>query len=457
MGGGLARLDLLRNEHRFFLLPEAGGNFLVWLEREWEEIRFSPNPHVLTLYFESDEHEVPFGTSVKARQFFPTPITLIPPTWDEEFRFEVKGTRHEVERMKTAPKFLRLAEAVSEARSLLKIPALRPYLAVGYERRHFVPRDGSPIRFTVDREIRYWFLGPGVGGVAPLGDERILRLEAKVPVGEEEHPGWVDLRRSLGTYGALPINSKRNEGFARIGQYLADRFGLGVTRDLVGYEIEAKLLVHHDDPLALFRQIKEWTKRETLPILLPDHFPFTIDAETVNQYWAEESDVGLVDGLKVLFRGEQFNSVLKTKSEVLDPEIGIVKRREVKAKSVAYSPQAYREMVTSWSERARSPRFLGHLIRWRRAIWPEEVNSRRVYHISLDRCAAAGRQMPLWQIEIEYIGSIRGGAAPTRDLERTVVGELQHLVGCLLVCANQGGRVVLEPTTLTKFQWFAGL
>lgn len=450
-----ANLDLLRREHRLFLVPEAEAALLASLGRDWKEVHFSDRPHVLTVYLESDEHDVPFGTSVKLRQFLPAAPRKPAAVWDEPFRFEVKGTRRESERQKTAPRFLSIERAVREARRQFSITPLRPYLAVGYERRHFVPLDGSPLRFTVDRDVRYWYLtGNGVEAVS-LGEERLLRLEIKAPVADgSDLPVLAALRAVLADAGALPINSKRNEGFARIGQYLEDRFGSGVEHDLPGYEIEAKLLVRADDPTHVFRFLRACMSHDTRPLCLTPSFPFTIDAEAVNQYWAEGVGGRPVEGLKLLLRGDHFGTVQKSETMVLDRTYGIVRRREVKTPAIPYTPAAYRAALDGWLAAAVAPRFAGYLVRWRRAVWPVEISSQRVYHVSLDRCVSAGRT-PLWQVEIEYVGRLAGGA-PSPDLEAAAVGDIRHLVRRLLERANRKGRGWLEPTTLTKFAWLLG-
>lgn len=451
---GLAELDLLRHEQRFFLWPPAAEGFSAELRRGWREVQFSDRPHVLTIYLESDEHDVPFGTSVKLRRFLPQPADALSRGDDGTFQFEIKGTRGETERTKTTRRATSLPEAIAEARAALNIPTLRAYLAVGYERRHFVPRDGTPLRVTLDRDIRFWYFVPGDEYATPLGTEEISRFEVKLPIAGGGHfPAWEALRGVLAAHGALPINSKRTEGFARIGQYLTARFGRGVTRDLIGQEIEAKLLVLCDDPPLLFRFLKECL-RNGGPIRLAGYFPYTIDAETVNQYWAEERDGKLADGLKVLLRGDHFGSVEKSDTDAIDSSAGIVKRREVKSPIQPYHPEAYRAVVDEWMTRASSPRFLGYLTRWRRAIWPEEAASGRIYHISLDRCHASRRPEPLWQLEIEYVGrraDVSGGGDP----EQVVVEEIHDLAHRLLERANRKGRSWLVPTTLTKFQWLS--
>ncbi len=457
MNEGFLDLALLRNEHRFFLLPEVEDDFLVALRQRWEEIRFSDNLHVLTVYLQSDEHDIPFGASVKFRQFLSEPLSSVPAHLPGLVRFEVKRTRHDTERTKTPPALLTAELALREARAALGIPTLRPYLAVQYKRHHFIPRDGTSLRVTLDRDTTYGFFSHANADATPLGRESILRVEVKIPVSDVEFPAWVQLREELARHGAMPIVSKSIEGCARIGNYLTQCYGLPIVKDLPGYEIEAKLLVHHEDPSRLFREIKEWTRHETEPILLARHFPFTVDGESVNQYWAETSDGKTVDGLKILLHGDQFSTVLKSETALLDVEFGIVRRREMKGKPVFYTPQDYGAAVERWREQASQPRFLGHLTRWRRAIWPEETTSRRIYHVSLDRCVAAVRQEPLWQIEIEYVGRLQGVPAPGGDLERTVVTEIQYLVRRLLDRANRDDRRVLVPTTLTKFQWLAGL
>jgi hypothetical protein len=97
--------------------------------------------------------------------------------------------------------------------------------------------------------------------------------------------------------------------------------------------------------------------------------------------------------------------------------------------------------------------YIGYLHRSRRAFWPENRKTGRIFHISLDKCQSFEGKV-MWQLEVEYTGryvdhleNISPDEAKTaiRQEVADLAQETQAFCGDCLI-----------PSTLTKFDWLRG-
>jgi hypothetical protein len=449
-----SNIDLSRRELRFFVILPFLGYFLEKLSERLTRINFSSNPIVQTIYLGNEEQIVPWGISLKARRYLPD-FSLLPNLDpNQPFLFERKEKSVEcwLSREKKRGDSS-LGEIISSASSDFSI-TLEPYLLLEYRRRHFVPKEDIPLRLTVDVGMRYWLTAGGNPQLMRI-DQEISRIEIKVAESHINHEIMGFILKLLFDLGAQPIISKKKEGLNLAKRLYDISHAQSFVKELDNLEIEAKLVLEEADPVSFFTKLKEWLGQGRAPLVLSSHYPNTFTTGSLNHYWAITQEEKLADSLKILFKGSSFKTVAKGIVSVVDPELAIVRRSEHKGKRIQYTPEVFREVISSFEGTAGQLRYVGYLNRSRKAVWPESEGTGRVYHVSLDRCLAEKRP-PLYQLEVEYSGIYKVRYRGKSDrTESDIICDTQMITSSILDFAIQNGYQ-LKPNILSKFDWLMG-
>ncbi len=154
-----------------------------------------PNPVNQTLYFNNEEHEVPFTYSIRGRRYEQKPFKeRFKLKLSDKWIFEVKNTRSEHGRFirhKRRNEMLPLREILSRVKRMgqlgrVRIPhKLGIYAAASYSRNHFLESDRG-VRVTMDEDVRY-FTFDGLAGTM-LGASNRAIVELKIPPGRTSSP-----------------------------------------------------------------------------------------------------------------------------------------------------------------------------------------------------------------------------------------------------------------------------
>lgn len=365
-----SNIDLSRRELRFFIILPFLGYFLEKLSKRLARINFSSNQIVQTIYLGNEEQIVPWGISLKARRYLPD-FSFIP-NLDPDQQFLSERKKKSVECWLSREKKRgnsSLGEIISSASNDFSI-ALEPYLLLEYRRKHFIPKEDIPLRLTVDVGMRYWFTAGGNPQLMRI-DQEIARIEIKVDESHINHEIVGFIRKLLSDLGAQPIISKKKEGLNLAKKLYDISHAHSFVKELNNLEIEAKLILEDEDPVLVFTKLKEWFGRGRAPLVLSDHYPNTFTTGSLNHYWSIFKKGKLADGLKILFKGSSFKTVTKGIATVIDSELAIVGRSERKGKRIQYTPEVFREVISSFEGAMGQLRYVGYLNRSRKAIWPE--------------------------------------------------------------------------------------
>lgn len=445
-------IDLLRVERRFFIILPFLKSFLGRIVKDFRQKKFSQDV-VQNIYLGDDEQTIPWGTSVKARRYlssFSNPRENV--NLSDRFLLDIKRQNYKnwQVREKQPRVEMSLKEIISTSSDLLKTP-LRPYVMVEYRRQHFFPLRDIPLRVTVDSGMRFYFFPSD--GITFLGEESgLARVECKFTEGYEKDESVLCISDLLQKSNAQPIISKKEAAYNFVRAYLSSKSARPLIKELPGCEIEAKLTLQSHQPVNFFLGMKNWCRDGKMPLIIESHFPFTFLPSSLNHYWGRYTDKGLEEGIKVLFRGNEFNTVLKGDMQIISPSLAIVKRSEIKGRATGYNPEAFQKMLRGFEKEMGKLDFMGYLHRSRRAFWPANPISGRFYHISLDLCLVPGKP-PLFQLEVEYSGIHHNMPTPNRTIaEREIVDDTVNITQSILRLAEEES-IHLCPDVLSKFDW----
>ena len=416
-------LDLPRRIERRFIIPSS-AQFLDRVSPYVERKRFSDNRVVQTIYFNTDEHIVPFEMSLKARRYLPG-FPAHPSLEDDTYFLDLKTTENEYKQK------VRLETTLEEATEIVngKFPfseiPLRPYVLVHYSREHYVPNSSSKIRLTLDKDLRFFFFPPNQREAVEIGgEEDYVRIEIK----EEEPDDVFDkvMREILTEISAFPTISKKFSAYNSLGLHRARTSGRPFHKELKDCEIESKLEADSEE---VFHRVKQFFSDGHSDFKL-SHFPYTFESASINRYYRNNSGL-----FKALFRGKNAHIVTKGKVEVMRNKFGldcILKREELKGKDMPLSPDV-----------VASAQLLGELHRMRKAFWIENPRTTRFYHVSLDCCH--GSPGTLYEMEIEYTGRYTD-FGKTREEE--IIEDIAEITKTLVDKFPE-----LRPSQLTKQGW----
>lgn len=415
-----------RIEKRFLVFDRE--SFLKKIEPYFERIFFSENEFVQTIYFNNEEHVVPFGFSIKARRYLQKPVDFFSLLEGKYFLDLKKGIGENKEKIRFEVSLEEAARIVNE-QFKFSDKQLRRYVAVEYLRNHFVPKNSDGMRITVDDNASYFFFPDSDSNGIEIGKESgFCRVEIKSS--GKNNAFFPIAEKILSECNAIPIISKKFTAYNFLGIYLAKTFGKKFRKELKNCEIESKMELESEN---VFHKIKKFFENGNSNFRLPVHFPFTFSSASINRYYKQGGEV-----FKAMFRGKDIEIVRKKKTEFVGNKLGlncILKREEMKG-----------EIVPINSELISSAELLGELYRMRKAFWIVNSNNNRFYHITLDCCV--GRSGTMHELEVEYTGVYSEYSENIMANEAEIVNDIAEITQILLDNFPE-----LKPSTLTKQEW----
>ncbi len=411
------RFALVQHEH---FLETIGGRFV--------SKQYSDKPYTQTIYFNNDDHDVPFGVSLKVRRYVQDPLCSLLSLTDKDYFLEVKkssGSKRtktrDVMTLEEAERFLNHQDS--------SMQNLRPYMAVVYHRRHFVPTDNTGVRVTLDDDIKYFYF-LGSDAIQTGSEDEYARLEIKET---DSCEASVFANDTAVAFGAVPVISKKCKGFYFATNFLTRRFGRPFYDELEDYEIEAKLDANGEES---FRRAKRLFRSSSDNFLLAQHFPYTCETHGIQRYYAKDDKTFRASfvGAGIKITGKWGETVIK------DPfNLGcILKRRETKG-----------SVIPADSHVLASAEFIGCIDRSRKAFYVTNQATGRFYHISVDD--TSGSSSHISQLEIEYVGKFGTNPIEDPESEGHIVYDIATITRAIL--SNDPS---LRPTTLTKKDFLLG-
>lgn len=447
-----------RYEERLVLPLEERAEVEAFLNQYLAPVTYSDRRISRTIYFNNKDHQVPWGYSLRARQYFiarglHTGGELDP---EEVYKVEVKAGNLDGYRSKQEQS-LPLSQAVGFLNQLISLPnlsaPLRPFMIDEYERTHYQSSSGTnnQMRMTCDFVPSY-FLIDSNGLLVKLADEQSVRIEIKKGA-TSNSPLVNTIRAGLVELGARRVVSKKLAAYSYEAGHYKDTEGIP-AKDVRGYEIESKLLVLDANPFGLFHEIASLMRKGMGKYAIPPTFPHILESASINSYYISTDGNSLTEdeGVKILARPTVAKAVMKTVTEIVDNSEGldcILRRREDKT---PYFPTNKAELLKVLNEVGRSRgtvlRLAGEFERDRIAFWFNNTQTHRVYHLSLDRCL--DDRKPLYQMEIEYTGT-KGTIVP--NPEPAVTQDIAEFTKMLI--EQFPGQ--LEPKPIKKLEWLLSL
>ena len=435
-----------RREIRLILPGDRRQELFALLSEGFQEVCFSDRSITRTIYFNNQNHEVPWGYSLKARQYLPQRSLAEGGLLDKDqvCLVEIKGSIDRFSKSKT-----RFEMTLEEASQFLRnnVPffltqPLVPVVADEYERHHFRPiGSNGKSRITCDINPSYFLIDQDLG-VHFLDEELSVRVELKTALGQET-PQIDDLFLRLQDLGARKSVSKKVTAYSFEKNYYKSSDGLP-QKELTDMEIESKLVVVDEDPSAFFNRLVRQMRDGIGDFIIQETFPNIVESGSLNSYYEGST---AYEGIKFLSRATAARPILKSQSEIAVDEYGlscILKRSEVKED---YFPlERFDEVLRAYEEKLdTSLKLVGVLERLRKAFWVINQKTRRVYHVSIDRCREDEGE-ELYELEVEYSGI---KAPLSANPEPEIIADIANLTKGI-IDANPSS---VRPEPLTKFEW----
>ncbi|MEK6906946.1 MAG: hypothetical protein AABW45_00280 [Nanoarchaeota archaeon] len=417
-------VDLPKRLERRFLLPDS-KDFVDISSEYMKRKKFSDNEYVQTIYFNNDEHIIPFENSVKVRKYMPNAQNN-PILNDETYFLDIK------EGLGNFKQKTRLEANLDEATKILNkkfnFPKnhLRPYVLVEYLRRHYIPKNFSDIRLTLDSGLRYFYLTEN-NKLIYLGGEDYTRLEIKEGKSDPKFKNLME--EMIKDLELIPVISKKFKAYNLLNLYHSKISGKKFHKELKDCEIESKLEAESEN---VFYDIKQ-TFRNGINFRLPNHFPYTFESASINRYYHSTNG-----SFKAMFLGNEVEIVRKNEGEIIKDKFGlecIIKRKETKG-----------ELVETNSNILTNNSLGGELYRMRKAFWIENEDTKRFYHVSLDCCL--GLPGKLYQVEVEYTGKY----GEPKEYEKSAEDEILEDIGKITKTLVDKFPS-LKPSKTTKMGW----
>lgn len=421
------KIDLPSRRERRYIV-RSSKQFLKLLSPYVKRKRFSKNEYVYTIYFNDDEHVVPFEYSIKARKYLPGFIKL--PVLDDDIYFldlKMGKGEHHKEKIRLETTLEEATKIINEKYSFSEIP-LRPYVLVQYLRHNYIPKNMGGVRISLDTNLKYFFFPKGQREGIEIGrEDDYTRIEIKEQ--EQSNKDFVILiEKLLEKMNAFPIISKKFTAYDFLKNHRMKTCTQPLYKELKEFEIESKLEIEHEiDQEDIFYKIKTFFKDNNDFEWSSDH-PYTHETASINRYYKK-------DGLfKALIKKDKARIITKSGGEIVEDQYNlncIMKREEVKG-----------DRISIWSELLTSATLLGELRRKRKAFWIVNKQTKRIYHISLDCCESDNKK--LYQVEVEHTGRL---IKQKTTKEKSVIDDIADITHILL------NNFSLKPSQLTKVDW----
>jgi hypothetical protein len=393
-----------------------------------------PDPYNQTLYFNNDEHEVPFTYSIRARRYESKPLrNRFRLDGDGKWIFEFKTTRSangRFIRYKRRDDGLNLKEILSRVAKIRKLGGvsiphkLVPYSAASYARSHFLESQRG-IRVTVDEDVRFYkFTGDLSGKMMGRADHAIVEL--KIPPHRTGSDLANELQHTLHKEDAQQGISKKATTFNLIDDQLR-KAGEAYKVPRHNTEIEAKLALDSDGQDVFHEIRQDFSKGKVDCFRLSPKYPSVIETGKLHQYVLTPTN----DYVRIEPKRETRYLTVKEDLELAnDPyDLGnVIRRREVTEPT---QPGLLKQPSRT-------------LQRKRKYFMVETTKGRSEYAVVIDRTTHRGHE--LYQMEIDDVLN-----SPSFDLERKSVADVASVASFLVE------EYSMEPTTLTKGEWLMSL
>lgn len=417
-----------REEERWIITNDKLSSFLEEIKNITIIKNFSTN-YNHTIYFNNQNHELPFCTSIKARRYsqnkFNGSIDL-----NEEWIFELKEEyiSQKSHLKKKKRESLTILEIINNLASSdiykkyhLNFPLL-PYVADSYKRSHYDVIGQDDFRITIDSDLEYYFFNSKTE-TSFLNQENYTRIEIKIPEEKLNPPELQIIRNSLNKLKAIPVVSKKDMAYNFVYEYLINKSNHHIHE--FDIEIEAKLTLEEKDQY-LFSKIYDDFKKGTFENFeILKSFSYIVEKGKLHQYI-----IGDGNPTRISIKGDK--SVINTKSnlEILKDEFNlncIIKRKEISKKYENINFQAPSRILY------RKRKFF--------IVKDINVNDGYNYSITLDRCTYNGKE--IFQIEVEGLL-----LSTDKNQEQKIINDISHIVYKLLQRYPS-----LKPTIITKEKW----
>ncbi len=448
-------VDLPERQEIRLVLPCNKTNEIldILADNGLEEMSFSDRKTVRTVYLNNEEHEVPWGVSLKARQYTNEILQeneLIDP--DEQYFLEIKTSNSDHKEKR------RLEISLTDAcaylnndpnlgRYIFSSP-IKPHLIDEYKRLHFVSRDSeiSGLRVTCDFSPKYFLIDSG-GKLVFLRQENTVRVEIKT---KEDSILAIKLASEIENIGARKVISKKQTSYwAESLHRKSSAFKL--TKEFKETEIESKLLVTDPDPSLFFNKFVLFMRERRGNFMIAPSYQNVEESGSMNSYFLDGEHTDLDnDGIKILARPDVAKVILKSETIVLPDKYGfgsILKRKEVKRRYFPLEEGNLEAAIKSEQINAGitgSPKLVGEIERLRKGIWLLNMETKRCYHVTIDQCQVGTNKFH--EIEVEYTGT--GGMVLENPINE-VVDDISELTK-LIIDTFPGSAV---PCKLTKLNW----
>ncbi len=393
-----------------------------------------PDPYNQTLYFNNNEHEVPFTYSIRARRYQNKPLRKsFHLDTDGKWIFELKTTRSangRFIRYKRRDDGLNLKEIMARVAKIRKLGGvsiphkLVPYSAASYARSHFLESQRG-IRATVDEDVRFYkFTGDLTGKMMGRADHAVVEL--KIPPHRTGSDLANELQHTLRSQDARQGISKKATTFNLIDDHLR-KTGEAYRVPRHDTEIEAKLALDSDGQ-DVFHEIREdFSKGKVDGFRISPKYPEVIETGRLHQYVLTPTN----DYVRIEPKlGTRYLTVKEDLEVAPDPyDLGnVIRRREV---TELIQPGLLRQPSRT-------------LQRKRKYFMVETTKGRSEYAVVIDRTTHRGHE--LYQMEIDDVLN-----SPSFDIERKSVTDVSSVDSFLVE------EYSMEPTTLTKGEWLMSL
>jgi hypothetical protein len=394
-----------------------------------------PDPYNQTLYFNNNDHEVPFTYSIRARRYETGPLrssfTLDP---DSKWIFEYKTTRSSNGRFiryKRRDDGQTLSDVIARVGKIRKLGGVNiphrlfPYSAASYVRNHFL-ESARGIRVTVDEDVRFYkFTGKLTGKTIGRADHAIVEL--KVPphrTGSELESELQHLLRDQDAYQGI---SKKATVFNLIDEQRR-KAGEAYRVPRHDTEIEAKIALDSETEDAFTGIREDIAVGKIGGFRLSRKYGGVTETGRLHRYALTPNN----DYVRVEGNGDprHFHTVKEEVEVANDPYNlrNVIRRHEVVEPTNA---QLLKQPMKT-------------LQRKRKYFMVEETTGRNEFAVVIDRTTHRGHE--LYQMEIDDILN-----SPTYDLEKRSVTGVATIANFLVE------EYSLEPTTLTKGEWLMSL
>ncbi|HZD12820.1 MAG TPA: VTC domain-containing protein [Candidatus Binatus sp.] len=396
-----------------------------------------PDPYNQTLYFNNDEHEVPFTYSIRARRYEHRPLRRsFRLQTDDKWILEFKTTRSvngRFIRYKRRDDGLRLGEIVNRVGKIRKLGGvgiphkLVPYSAASYVRNHFL-ENMRGVRVTVDEDVRFYKFTKDLSGKM-MGRADHAIVELKIPPHRINSGLSNEIQHTLRIEGAHQGVSKKATTFNLIDTQLR-KTGQAYKIPRHDTEIEAKIALDSDGQ-DVFHDLREAVEKGKVDgFKLSPRYPRVIETGKLHQYILTPSN----DYVRIETRREAQYLTVKEELEVAqDPyDLGnVIRRREVTEPT---QPGLLKQ----------PSRTLQRKRKYFMVEKPNTLGKKNEYAVVIDRTTHRGHE--LYQMEI---GDVLN--SPSFDIEKASVADVASIANFLV------DEYSLEPTTLTKGEWLMSL